>query len=454
MEATTGYILEGGRLFAATGPEVIDDGAVVVTGQRVSWAGPRGAVPEEFRRPEYAVVDTAGRTMMPGLIDGHMHISFGEAEAEEELSLYTSAEYRAIRAAWDAKKVLDAGVTSACDPGGPYRVATAVRDAITAGMVEGPRLSAAGKQITTHQGIADGFPSWIQFPESSFGALVRNPYEILEEIRREIKDGVDIIKLAGSGPQSDESAAFRLDEVALAVDETHRLERKITIHARSRQACEYAAKAGVDWIMHASYMDEPTLEIVLEKHIPILPALTLLVNILEAGAQKLSPAARDGIQREIDAAARILSRARECGATFLYGSETGFSMTPYGEWHARELEIYVTHFGMKPIEALLCATRNAATAVPRYRHEIGTLEAGKYADLLVVDGRPDQDVRVLQEPERIQLVMQAGHIVDRAVGRRERQVWRFEKAHTYPPLYRRADRVARGVDAPREAVHA
>ena len=371
-----------------------------------------------------------------------MHISFGEAESEEELSIYTPAEYRAIRASVDAEKALMAGVTSSCDPGGPYAVAIAVRDAIEAGLVQGPRMACAGKQITTQQGIGDGFPSWIGVPESSFGALVTNRDELIQEIRNEVKDGVNVIKIAGSGSSSDEYASFRLDELELAVEESHRLGRPVTIHARSRQSVEYAARAGVDWIMHASYMDDPTLEMVLEKDIPLLPAMTLLVNTLEANRANLSPPMRDRFKRELDAAAAILSKAHEHGATMVGGSESGFAMTPYGEWHAREMELFVDILGMTHFEALLSMTRNSAMTLPQHADRIGTLTPGKYADLLVVDGNPDQDVRILQDRASIRAIFKAGRRVSRwRPAELPRLKHPFEKTHVFTPqLYRFEER--------------
>ncbi len=438
----TGYRFSGGRVLTCEDQTVIDRGCVVVEDDRIAWVGASDDVPDQYLQNGYEEVDTSGTTVMPGLVDGHMHISFGEAASEEELSIYTPAEYRAIRASVDAEKALMAGVTSSCDPGGPYLVATAVRDAIEAGLVQGPRMACAGKQITTQQGISDGFPSWIGVPESSFGALVRNRDELLQEIRNEVKDGVNVIKIAGSGNSSDEYASFRLEELELAVDEAHRLGRPVTIHARSRQSVEYAAKAGVDWIMHASYMDRPTLEMVLEKDIPLLPAMTLLVNTLEANRADLSPALRDRFKRELDAAAAILSEAHRNGATLIGGSESGFAMTPYGEWHAREMELFVDLLGMNHFEALLSMTRNSALTLPQHSERIGTLTPGKYADLLVVEGNPDENVTILQDRSRIRTIVKAGRTVSpwrpTSVPRTKHP---FEKTHVYTPqVYRFEER--------------
>jgi len=325
---------DAARVLPCEDHTVLADATVVVRDDHIEWVGARAELPAAYRDPLIPVTDAGEATIIPGLVDGHMHISFGEPRTEEELFIYTPAPYRAIRAAIDAEKVVLAGVTAACDPGGPNGVAPAVRDAIDGGLIQGPRFSAAGRQITTQLGIGDTLPRWIDVHESSFGALVRCTDDLLQEIRNQVKDTVDLIKIAGSGPGTTEYAAFSRDELAIAVEEAHRLCRPITMHARSRQSVADAAAVGVDWIMHASYMDPATLEVVLEKQIPLLPAMTLLVNSLEAPGHR--PFVADAMKRELDAAVAILSKAYADGATLIAGSESGFAMTPYGEWHTRD----------------------------------------------------------------------------------------------------------------------
>src|SRR6266511_4416234 len=133
-------------------------------------------------------VDARGLTVLPGLVDAHCHISYGEVRAEEELDLYASAEYRAIRAMWNAGKVLRAGVTSISDPGGTWYVGVAVRDAIRAGYFPGPRITAAGRYLTTHTGLADFYPTWIGTPPSSSGVLATSAETTLDEIRAQVKN--------------------------------------------------------------------------------------------------------------------------------------------------------------------------------------------------------------------------------------------------------------------------
>lgn len=426
--------LDNARLLPCVDESVIEHGTVVIDGELIAWVGPGDELPPQYKVEGIEVTDVEGATVMPGLIDGHMHISFGEPQTEEELYIYTPSPYRAIRAAANAETVLLAGVTSACDPGGPTGIAAGVRDAVDAGLIQGPRFSAAGRQITTQQGIGDTLPRWIDIEESSFGALVCSRDQLLNEIRNQVKDGVDLVKIAGSGPGTEEWAAFRLEELQLAVDEAHRLERPLAIHARSRQAVADAASTGVDWIMHASYMDAQTLDQVMAKNIPLLPAMTLLVNSLEGGV--MSAAAKDGIQRELDAAVSILSKAHQDGATLIAGSESGFAMTPYGQWHTREIELFVSHLGMSNMRALLSMTRDAAVAAPRDSSMIGTLTAGKYADMLVVDGHPDNDVKTLADRAHLLAVIKGGTEVER---------WRPASATTKRQPFERARPYTRGL---------
>jgi imidazolonepropionase-like amidohydrolase len=431
-------LLTGGRVLPCEDRTVIDDGIVAIEDDRIVWVGPAPALPA--RLADGARVDVTGCTVLPGLVDAHMHISFGQAASEEELSLHTPAAYRAIRAAVDARLVLEAGVTSACDPGGPTGIAVAVRDAVEAGLIAGPRLSAAGRQLTTQQGIGDTLPAPLGDLDSSFGALVRGAHEIVQEIRDEVKQGVDLIKIAGSGPGTEEYAAFSLDELRVAVTEAHRLQRPVAIHARSRQSVADAVEAGVDWIMHASFMDPATLDRVIAAGIPIVPAMTLLVNTLEAGDGVLPIAALDGMRRELDAAVSILSKAYADGATLIAGSESGFAMTPYGEWHTRELELFVDLLGIAPHDALLAMTRDATRAVPRHATDIGTLAPGKFADVLVVDGNPDEDVRILGEPARRRLVLRGGRPVELS-GAAERRRLPSERTRMYTDhVHHRPDR--------------
>ena len=430
MSVSSMLRIEHARVLTCDDLTVIDDGVLVVDNDRIAWVGLTAALPPEYA-VEMTTIDATGLTLMPGLVDAHMHISFGEAASDEELSIHTPVAYRAIRAAVSAKRVIDAGVTSACDPGGPQGIAVAVRDAIEAGLVVGPRFAAAGRQITTQLGIGDTLPPALADLPTAFGKLVRSNDDIVQEIRDEVKAGVDLIKVAGSGPGTEEYGSFSLAELQVAVDEAHRVCRPIAIHARSRQSIADSVTAGFDWIMHASYIDAPTREAVVAAQIPIVPALTLLVNMLEAGVGAMSQGALDGVKRELDNAVANLSKAYADGAMLIAGSESGFAMTPYGEWHTRELELFVELLGMSDHDALLAMTKRAAYAVPRHTASIGTLTPGKYADFLLIDGQPDRDVRLLGDRSKLRMVVKGGSIIEPTSPGDFAQRQSFERTHLY-----------------------
>lgn len=430
-----GFRLDG-KVIDGTGDPAIEKGTVIIIGNTIEWVGQTTSVPERYESMHLEHMDLAGRTIMPGLVDAHVHTSFGEAQSEEELALYTPVAYRSILAAWNVKKVLRAGVTSCCDPASTFNIASSLRDAIEAGIVEGPRMAAAGHQITSHQGLEDAFPSWMEFPKGQAGVLVKSRDEIVEAIRLQVKDGVDIIKISGSndsavteGPV--EGMAFTDEEFRLIANETHRLGRKCTVHARTAQSVRATAAAGFDWLQHASYMDDEGLELVLEKQIPIVPALTLLVNLLDASDGRAGASSLDVFKREVDAASENLSRAFKEGATLIAGSETGWSLVPYGQWHARELEIFVTHLGLSPLQAIHAATGAAAVTLPKWTDRIGTLEAGKFADVLVIDGDPLKDIRVLQSPSKLMMVMKDGVSIDLLSAQPERHEYSWERNKIY-----------------------
>lgn len=431
----TRLLVRGGTVIDGKGGPPRPDAAVLIEGDRIRAVGARQEVERglDLSDPRLQVLDATGQTVMPGLIDSHCHLNYGEVETEEELDLYTPMEYRALRAAWNAQKVLRAGVTSICDPGSTGLVAVAVRDAVAAGMFEGPRITAGGRYLSTHQSITDYFPTWIGVPVTSSGVLTMTPDQMITEVRRQAKEGVDVIKIAGSGQSvfnvfaSSETEAFTFEELSLIVREAHRLGKKVTIHARSGRAASDAARAGVDWIQHASFMSDQDMEVVLRAGTPICPTWTLLANIAEWGHEfGAPPALQEEFKRELDVAVKVIRRAWEAGATLLVGTDSGFAATPYGEWHARELELFVQYLGMTPMDAIVAATRNNALTL-RNGSEVGTLEAGKLADILIVDGDPLLDIRVLQDRRRFTAIIQGGQVVDSRRPWPVRKVWPYER---------------------------
>jgi imidazolonepropionase-like amidohydrolase len=414
---TKGYILKG-KVIDGTLGKPVAQGAVVTEGERIAWVGKASALPARFKSGEYTEIDLPGRSIMPGLIDAHIHISFGEARSEEELALYTPVEFRTLKAIWNARKVLQAGVTSAFDAATTYNIAQSVRDAIDSGMFPGPRLTVSGKQLTSHQGLEDSFPNEMQYPPGQAGVLIKSKDELIEQIRYQVKDGVDAIKVSGSNdslitPDSLDGAAFTYEEFKIIADEAHRLGRICTVHARSRDSIKFAAKAGFDVIFHASFIDDEGIDWCMKNNCLIIPTLPLLVNILEANPPSAGASISDAFKREVDAAITNIPRAYRAGVRIAQGSESGWSPIPYGHWHAREMQIFVEMMGLSPLEAIHAGTLAPTQVMKRIGHEVGKLEAGRYADILVIDGDPTRDITLLQKPSRFDYIFKSGEPIDR-----------------------------------------
>jgi imidazolonepropionase-like amidohydrolase len=389
----------------------VKDGRIVAL-----WDGARA--PAEARSPADRVIEAAGKTVMPGLIDAHCHISYGEGRSAEEVDVYGGAEWAAVRAVWNCGKVLRAGVTSFCDPGSTWLVAVTARDAIASGMFPGPRIFAAGRHIAADGGFADYFPTWLGMPVSAEGVLCYSRDEMVREVRQQVKNRVDLVKISGDSQAQerldDAGPCLSDDEMQAIVTTAHGLGRKTAIHARYANTVVAAVRAGIDWVIHASYMRREDIGLVRDAGTPICPTFTFTANIVEWGRDVgVDPNYIEVKKRELEALVDIHRRAHEAGITMLAGSEAGFSVTPYGEWHARELELMVDLIGMSPMAAIKSATRNNAAAFG-WAGDVGTLERGARADMLIVDGDPLADIGILADRRRIATVLHDGDEVDRA----------------------------------------
>jgi imidazolonepropionase-like amidohydrolase len=361
------------------------------------------------RGEQLTEIDATGKTLMPGLIDAHCHMTYGESRTEEEIDLYTSPELRTLKAAFNAQKVLRAGVTGISQPGGSYYIGVGLRAAIKDGIVQGPRMTAAGRYISTSNGLTDWFPDSVGVPEGSIG-IVHNTLDLMiNEVRHQVKNGVDLIKLADS-PYGD-FQSFTDHEMKVLADLAHQLGRKMTIHARGPAEVKAAARAGIDWIMHGNVMDDEAIELLVETGTPLVPTLLLLSNAGDFGHLVGAPdPLREGMKRMLDRTGDAMTRAHQAGVTFALGTDSGFSLTPYGVWHARELELLMEYAGMTSLQAIQAATRNGAFMLG-LDGEVGVVAPGMIADLIIVNGDPVADIRVLQRRECIETVIQDGSVV-------------------------------------------
>ncbi len=327
----SGLVLYGATVIDGDGREADGPKSILIEEGCISSISDSEASPPE--RGDAKVVDVSGKTVLPGLIDVHCHLTYGESRAQEEQDLYTSVESRTLRAAWNARKLLRAGVTSISQPGGSYYIGVAIRDAINARMIAGPRMQTAGRYITTYNGIGDSYPTAVGEPEGSIAVLANTADEMKVAVRKQIKNGVDFIKLADSpfgGHQ-----AFTYDELCTVTELAHQMHRRVTIHAMGSAEVTAAVKAEVDWIMHGLFMSDAAIETLTEAGTPLVPTLTLVSNWADYGHLVGAPKGIiDSTKRNMERAGETLHRAKEAGVKFVTGTDTGFAMTPYGEWHA------------------------------------------------------------------------------------------------------------------------
>jgi imidazolonepropionase-like amidohydrolase len=408
-ESATDFVLVNGRILDGLGNEAFH-GSVLVEAGRISRVY-RGEeiidLPESICR-----TDVAGMTIMPGLIDAHCHISFDEPSSNDELFFHRRDGLAAIIAARNVQKLLRAGVTGFMDPDSLAEIAIDLRDAIEAGIIHGPRMSAGGNALLTSVGGTAGR----LLPDEGrrgYGKIVSSRDEIVAEVRRQIKNGVDWIKVhvTGLAPRMQckgELQVWSYDELRLVVDTAHELGTPVVGHCRGASSIRDTARAGFDLILHATYMDEEALEAVIAAQVPIVPTFTFQANLADYGQDvAASPSVQALFRKEISDSAVMLRRAFDAGVPLLCGTESGFSITPYGEWHYRELEVFVNDLGLTPLQAIKAATSDNAVAL-RLDGQTGAIEAGRLADIIVVDGDPVADVTLLGEIERIKQVYVGG----------------------------------------------
>src|SRR5277367_6572869 len=272
-----------GQLFTGREDEALK-GATLVYDQagRLTYAGETAGAPKQGKDDK--LIDHSGHFVMPGLIDVHTHLAYGNAKTEEDIDLYSPMEFRALRGMFFAQKVVAAGYTAICSPGDAGQISLSIRNAINAGLFDGPRVMAAGPYLTTHQGLTDWYPTWIGAPETSIGKLVTNIDEAIQEVRRQVKNGVDCIKIAMDGiqrrPDGELIAAFTQEETDAIVRETHRMGKKAVSHAVGREATLYSARAGVDLIFHAFYLDDECIAAMKKTGSMLSPTLTQPKNVI------------------------------------------------------------------------------------------------------------------------------------------------------------------------------
>jgi imidazolonepropionase-like amidohydrolase len=425
-------LIENGRIIDGTGAQPME-GGVLIDGERIVAVG-RDAVAAAQRREQVDRLDAAGCTVMPGLIDVHCHVTLGEPASNDELFFHRSPAYATLLAAWNIGKLLRAGVTSCFDVDGLFEIGPALRDGITAGIVEGPRMVAGTHALLTAVGGTAGR----LIPDRGtigYAEVVTSKDEMVRVVRRQIKHGADWIKIHATGlipGHSGEIQVWSQSELRLVCETAHALGIPVCAHTRNASSAKDAALAGVDLLFHCTHLDDDAVEVIAKAGIPIAPTMTFLANLVDYGPRVgASPQAIDLFRAELEQSRRTLRALYDAGNRFMCGSETGFSITPNGHWHARELELLVRYLEISPLDAIRCGTHNGAAVMGKLAEHVGTLQVGKLADIIIVDGNPLESLAVLSDRRRLRHVFKGGRAVDLARPWPERTVFPREQVLTY-----------------------
>jgi len=405
----TTYILAG-RLFDSTGNNVKESMVIIVDGERIKSVGSASSV----KVPAGAnVVDLSHATVLPGLIDCHTHLG-SRADRYNEIYQFKDTPFsHAFFAVGNARKTLDAGFTSVRDVGSDPFLAVDLRNSINEGFVVGPRIVASGPGISItggHGDLNNYSPQTrvMMFPEERDFQIADGVDQLRHVVRAQIKYGVDVIKILSTGGvlskgDSPGAAHYTLDELKAAAETAHMAGRKIAAHAHGTQGIKNAILAGIDSIEHASLIDDEGIKMAIEHG-------TYLDMDIYNDEYLLNEAPKHGLPTENLEKEKMVGRlqrenfakAVKAGAKMTFGTDAG--VYPHGD-NAKQF-YYMVKFGMTPAQAIRAATSNAADLIDRTK-DVGTIEGGKYADIIAVDADPISDIRAL---EHVSFVMKGGTI--------------------------------------------
>jgi imidazolonepropionase-like amidohydrolase len=402
-------VLRGATVIDGTGAGPVAGATVVIRDGRIAEVTGRASADWPA---DCEIIDASGMTVLPGLIDCHDHLGVHGYDLARRWAIDEPQSTRTLRTARVLADTLAAGYTAVRDAAG---LDAGFRRAIEEGLIAGPRLVLSLAIVSPIGGIGDrtspsGFACCVPHDPLLPDGVVNSLADVRPVVRRIVRAGADVIKCATTGGASSRAGhgpkdgAFNLDEMQALVEEAHALDRRVMCHALGGRGLAIAVEAGVDSIEHGCYLDEEPalLEAMARGNIFFVPTLTVYDYHRKSPLAHVRERARD-LEEHHTASLR---RALAAGVKIAAGTDAGMHAHPK---NALEIE-HLVRAGLKPLEALRAATGWAAECLGR-AHEYGTVEKGRLADLVVIDGDPLADVTLLQRPDRIALVLKGGEIV-------------------------------------------
>lgn len=410
-------IIKGGKLIDGTGGSPVEKSVVVVDGSKIGFVGKDGEFPM-LNRDDIEIINAEGKTIMPGLIDTHVHIYRNGGSREfRSLPIYNNDLTLAMKSIPLLKRTLEMGITTLRDGGSGWNwLEVALRDAIDRGDIVGPRFFTSGYHLTVTGGHGYFMPPWLPNIKEQSSVQCDGPEEWRKAARLQIFNGVDNVKLvasrgflstirAGDVPTA---AQASLEELKAAVDEAHKMGKKSSAHANGHQPIITAIEAGVDSIVHGFGMDEECAEMMVKKNV-FLEATTLTIRrLMEFGSGEMPDAMVERATEYWKIKEKEFRMILKKGVKISFASDMGMPYLYHGE-NARELNSLV-ELGMTPMAAIVSATNTAAQVIG-IDDQVGTIEVGKIADIILIDGDPLKNMEILQAEDKIKMVMKEGKII-------------------------------------------
>lgn len=391
-------LFRNGKIIIGTG-EVIEKGTVAINANLISYVGITKKVQPSKKD---TVFDIPGKTILPGLIDCHVHLCLDGSPDPMTSIARESVSTITLKAAQHARLTLEAGVTSVRDMGGKDYIDIAIRDGIESGLLQGPRMSCSGKAI-----CMTGGHGW------QFGREANGMDGVRKAAREQLRAGASLIKMMATGGVLTKgvdpgSVQFTLEELIAGVEEARKAGRRTATHAMGTEGIKNALWAGIHSIEHGVYLDDEAIELMLETKAYLVPTLSAPYHIIKAGTKKGVPAfAVEKSKLVKKTHFRSVRKAHQAGVRIATGTDAGTPFNRHGE-NLKEMELLIKT-GFTPMEAIVAATKTGSEVLGLEK-KIGTLEKGKLADLIVVDGDPLRDISLLQKKGTILAIMKGGHL--------------------------------------------
>lgn len=403
---------QGGLLIDGTGAPAVENSLVLIEDTKIVYAGENKEIPAD-----YEVKNIAGKTILPGLIDAHLHFSGNLTDNDSDWVLEDNFQ-KAVVAVQQAHECLEAGLTTV---GEISRFGIHIRNMTEAGVMKGPRIVASGLGFCATCSHGDSHKVSIEQNREAhpWGECVDSPWDLRKAVRRRLRENPDAIKIwaTGGGIWRWETAMdqhYTMEEIQAVVDECKM--RHVPVWSHCFGSAYNSAVAGVDLIVHGQSLDEATLDIMAEKGIALCPTINFMPAWLETFPPKYDPELHDKYEGETVAEKDLnriydnLRKANKKGILLTIGSDSFNSkMTPYGETAVGEIHAFVEKAGISEMDAIMAATINGAK-VFRVDDITGSLEAGKSADLIVVNGNPLEDIRAISV-DNMEVIMKEGYLV-------------------------------------------